>query len=46
MKKSIKKETSSDTPTSTLICCIEDDYKDVLFIDLQAKSTERYIITN
>jgi len=46
MRREINKETNSDEPTSALVCCIEDDYKNIMFIDSRAKSTERYIITN
>lgn len=46
MKRKIDRETNSDEPTSALICCVEDDYKNILFIDSRAKSTERFIITN
>ena len=46
MKRKIEKEIISDEPTSALICCVEDDYKNIMFIDSRAKSTERFIITN
>ena len=46
MKRWIRKEAKDIAPTSTLVCCIEDDYNDVLFIDKQIRSTERFIITN
>lgn len=46
MKRKIEREIISDEPTSALICCVEDDYKNIMFIDSRAKSTERFIITN
>ncbi|MBO4357809.1 MAG: hypothetical protein J5813_06575, partial [Candidatus Methanomethylophilaceae archaeon] len=46
MRKVIKKTMRSGKSPAILICCIEDDYEDVFFIDKHVKSDARYIITS
>ena len=46
MKRKIDKVSNGDKPTATLISCIEDEYKDMSYIDSKVNSTERFIITD